>query len=187
MSDVNTPAVIVEKQADLDRLAEDIRALDEKARATAKTAVELAMETGRKLLEAREIIEQDASVKNKDKAFGVWRETNFSSPGRTMREYMSLARAFDGKDIGQIPHTVLRELAAPKNEEIREAVFEELADREEVDIKEAKELITDRRISAGLEQPKPELTPEEQAQKRLGAMVDLFGIEQVKIWLDAFD
>jgi hypothetical protein len=187
MSEVSDKPLVLQNQQELDRLAEEIRQLDDKARATAKTAVELAMDTGRKLLQARELIERDDSVKNKDKAFGQWREANFSSPSRTMREYMSLARAFEGKDVGEIPHTVLRELAAPKNEEIREAVFEELSDRKEVDIKEAKELIADHRVSAGLDQPKPELTPEEQAQKRLSAMVDLFGIEQVKVWLEAMD
>ena len=53
--------------------------------------------------------------------------------------------------------------------------------------KEAKEQIDSHRIHAGLEQPKPELTPDEQAQKRLYAMVERFGVEQARLGLDAFE
>lgn len=187
MPEVNDTPMVPAANPELDRLAKEIRELDEKARATAKTAMELAMETGRKLLRARSIIDQDESVSNKDKAFGAWRAENFSIPNRTTREYMNLARVFDGRDTGEIPQSVLYELAAPKNEQVREAVYEELVEREDVNLKDAKEVISEHREKAGLDEPRVELTPEEQAQKRLQAMVDLFGLEQVKLWLDAFD
>lgn len=174
-------------QTELDRLAGEIRKLDVDARATAKTAIELAMETGNKLLEARRFIDDDDGISNKDKAFGDWRSASFNMPTRTMREYMNLARSFSGKDTGEIPQSVLYELAAPKNEEIRTAAFDELVDMEEVSIKDAKEVIAEHRLEAGLDQPKPELTPEEQAQKRLSSMVDLFGVEQVRLWLESFE
>ncbi len=187
MSDLSSAGFDTESRKELERLSVEIRRLDDSARATARTAIELAMETGRKLIEAREVIERDESIENKEQAFGEWRLDNFSAPTRTMREYMNLARAFDGKDIGQIPQSVLKDLAAPKNEKIRDAAFEELSGREEITVKEAREVIDEHRINAGLQPPKVELTPEEQAQKRLNAMVELFGIEQVKLWLDAFD
>lgn len=172
---------------ELERLATEIRELDDAARATAKTALELAMETGGKLLQARDIIERDATIKHKDKAFGDWRLENFSAPQRTLRQYMNLAQAFSGKEVGHIPQTVLRELAAPKNETIREAVVEELSGREEISVQQAREVIADERVKAGLQPPKPELTPEELAQKRLAAMVELFGLDQVKTWLQAIE
>ncbi len=172
---------------ELDRLAADIRQLDADARATAKTALELAMETGRKLIEARDWIDRDDAVGNKDKAFGDWRAANFSTPSRTMREYMNLARSFHGKDTGAIPQSVLYQLAAPKNEEIREQVFEELKEREDLSVKEAKEVIAEQRVKAGLDQPRPELTPEEQAQKRLASMVEMFGMDQIRTWLEGMD
>ncbi len=179
--------VEIPANAELDQLVGEIRELDDQARDTAKTAIELAMQTGRKLLQARSLIEQDDSIENKDKAFSLWREEHFAAPAKTMREYMNLAQAFEGRDIGRIPQTVLKELAAPKNEQIREAAFEELVEKENVSVKEAKELITDHRVKAGLEQPKPELTPEELAQKRLGAMVELFGLDQVRTWLQSME
>jgi hypothetical protein len=174
-------------RTELERLSGEIRQLDDQARATAKTAIELAMETGRKLIEARDVIERDDAIEDKEQVFGEWRVDNFSAPTRTLREYMNLARAFDGRDIGHIPQSVLKDLAAPKNEKIREAAFEELSGREELSVKEAREVVDEHRIKAGLAQPKPELTPEELAQKRLSAMVDLFGLEQVKHWLEALD
>lgn len=187
MSELAEQALGPESLSQLELLATEIRGLDEKARATAKTAMELAMETGRKLIQARKIIDQDDAVSNKDKVFGEWRMDNFAMPARTTREYMNLAKAFDGRDVGEIPQSVLYELAAPKNETIREAAFDDLVERKDLNIKDAKEVISEHRQEAGLEQPRPELTPEEQAQKRLSAMVDLFGLEQLRIWLDAFE
>jgi len=187
MSELSTEHFGPQSRQELERLSNEIRELDDKARATAKTAIELAMETGRKLIEARDVIERDDAVENKEQAFGEWRVDNFSAPTRTLREYMNLARAFDGKDVGHIPQSVLKDLAAPKNEEIREAAFEEISGREEITVKEARDVIDQHRVDAGLQPPKVELTPEEQAQKRLSAMVELFGVDQVKLWLDAFD